>query len=127
MVRAEKFSRQAIQEDARLPVASSLHPQLQRLLDLKQKSLLRANLLVVFSVILALVLSDFPNNRANPLLAIPALIAMIGTADTIRNMRRVYSFYHGGVILCIYMDLMAVVLIVFLLIYPYSHFLTSAH
>ena len=109
-----------------MPIASSLPKQLQRLIDVKQKSLLRANLLVLSSVVVALILSKFPNNEANPLLILPAFLAMVGTVDTIRNMRRVYSFYHGGVILCIYMDLMAIVMILFLLVYPYSHFLTSS-
>ena len=99
--------------------------QLSRLLDLRRKSLLRANLLVIFSVLAALFLSDFPLNRPNLFLVFPALAAMAGTADTVRNMRRVYSFYHAGVILCVYMDLMAVCLIFFFLLYPYSSFLTS--
>jgi len=30
-----------------------------------------------------------------------------------------WNFYHGGVILCIYMDLMAISLILFFLICPY--------
>ena len=102
------------------------HTQLSRLLDLKQKSLLRANLLVVLSLLAALPLSDFPHNRANLLLLIPAFFAVAGTVDTVRNMRRVYSFYHAGVILCIYMDLMAVFMILFFLVYPYSHFLASS-
>ncbi len=100
--------------------------QLRRFLDLKQRSLLRANLLVVLSLAAALILSDFPHNRPTLLLALPAFFAMAGTVDTVRNMRRVYSFYHAGVILCIYMDLMAIVMILFFLIYPYSRFLASS-
>ncbi len=100
--------------------------QFSRLLDPKQKSLLRANLLVVLSLLAALLLSDFPHNRATLLLLIPAVFAVIGTADTVRNMRRVYSFYHAGVILCVYMDLMALAMILFFLVYPYSHFLASS-
>ncbi len=102
------------------------NPQLTRLFDPRQKSLLRANLLVIASVLAALFLSDFPHNRPTLLLVLPAFAAMAGTVDTVRNMRRVYSFYHAGVILCIYMDLMAVILILFFLLYPYSHFLASS-
>lgn len=109
-----------------MPIASSLPTQLQRLLDPKQKSLLRGNLLVVLSLVVALVISDFPNNRPNLFLILPMFTAVIGTADTVRNMRRVYSFYHGGVIFCIYMDLMALAMIAFFLFYPYSHFLASS-
>lgn len=104
---------------------SPLSP-LGRFLDPKQKSLLRANLIVALSFGVALVLSDFPNNRANLFLLLPTLTAAVGTFDTIRNMRRRYSFYHAGVILCIYMDLMVLAMMVFFLIYPYSKFLTSS-
>lgn len=34
-------------------------------------------------------------------------------------MRKRWGFYHGGVVLCIYMDLMALTLILFFLLYPY--------
>lgn len=102
-------------------------PKLRRFLDVRQKSLLRANLLVIVSFLVALVLSDFPHNRPTLLLLLPAFSAMAGTGDTVRNMRRVYSFYHGGVILCVYMDLMALAMILFFLVYPYSHFLASSH
>ena len=37
-------------------------------------------------------------------------------------MQRRWSFYHAGVILCVYMDLMAMCTILFFLIYPYTHF-----
>lgn len=94
--------------------------------DLRRRSLTRANLIVVFSLIAAIFLSDFPHNRATLLLVVPTLFAILGTADTVRNMRRRWSFYHAGVILCIYMDLMAVAMILFFLVYPYTHFLTSS-
>ncbi len=96
-----------------------------RVLDLRFRSLLRGNVLVLFSLVAAVLLSDFPHNRATPLLALPALLSLLGTAETVRCIRKRWSFYHAGVILCIYMDLMAVSLILFFLIYPYSHFLGS--
>lgn len=108
-------------------MSSPSSTQLSRLLDLKQKSLLRANLLVVLSFFAAVLLSDFPHNRATLLLIIPTVFVVLGTADTVRNMRRVYSFYHAGVILCVYMDLMVLAMILFFLVYPYSHFLASSH
>ena len=94
--------------------------------DLRRRSLLRANLLVAFSFVFAVYLSDFPHNRATPLLALPALVALAGTFETARCMRRRWSFYHAGVILCIYMDLMAIAAILFFLVYPYTHFLSSS-
>lgn len=64
-------------------------------------------------------LSDFPHGHATPLLVLPTAVAFLGTADTIRCMQRRWNFYHGGVLLCIYMDLMALCLILFFLIAPY--------
>ncbi len=83
------------------------------------RSVLRGNLLVLLSLAAAFVLSDFPHNRTTLLLAIPAVTSLLGTADTIRCMQPRWSFYHGGVVLCIYMDLMAVSMILFFLLYPY--------
>ena len=89
------------------------------LFHLRRRSLLRGNLLVLGSFALAFRLSDFPRSRATPLLAIPALLTLLGTFDTIRCMQPRWSFYHGGVVLCIYMDMMAMLLILFFLFSPY--------
>ncbi len=77
-------------------------------------------MLVAFVV--AVLLSHFPNSIANPLLIFPALVSFWATFETVRCMQRRWSFYHAGVILCVYMDLMAVCTILFFLIYPYTHF-----
>ena len=92
----------------------------------RKRSLLRGCLLVLTSLGAAIFLSDFPHNHATPLLVFPALVAIVGTADTIRCMQRRWSFYHGGVLLLIYMDLMALCMILFLLLYPYAHWLVSS-
>lgn len=92
-----------------------------------KRSILRANLLVLVSLAVALWLADFPENRPNLLIAIPLLTATLGTADTIRCMRPSWSWYHGGVILCVYMDLMVLCMILFSLLYPYSHWLSGSH
>jgi hypothetical protein len=97
-----------------------------RIFNLRRCSLLRGNLVVLLSLAAAFPLSDFPNNRATLLLVFPALLSIAGTLDTIRCMRRRWDFYHGGVLLCIYMDLMAVALILVFLLYPYALWLTSA-
>jgi len=96
-------------------------------LNPRQSSLLRSNLLVLVSLAVAFPLSDFPHNRPTLLLVFPALLAVVGTADTTRCMRKRWSFYHGGVLLCIYMDLMAVALILVFLLYPYALWLSAAH
>jgi hypothetical protein len=41
-------------------------------------------------------------------------------------MRKRWSFYHGGVLLCLYMDLLAITLILFFLLYPYLITLSEA-
>jgi hypothetical protein len=87
--------------------------------NLRRRSLVRGNLLVLGSFAAAFRLSDFPHSRATLLLVIPAVLALIGTVDTARCMQRRWNFYHGGVVLCIYMDMMAMVLILFFLFSPY--------
>ena len=71
------------------------------------------------SVFAAIPISHFPHIRPTLLLLLPSLGTMIGTAETVRCIQRRWSLYHGGVILCIYMDLMAISLVLFLLLYPY--------
>jgi hypothetical protein len=105
------------------PMSPQLSPAL---FNLKRRSLTRGNILVLSSLLGAVLLSDFPHNRATLLLVLPTLVAMVGTAETIRCMRRRWDFYHAGVMLCIYMDLMAFAVIVFMLLYPYGHFLSSS-
>jgi hypothetical protein len=92
----------------------------------RKRSLLRGNLLVLASLAAAIYLSDFPRSRTAPLIVLPALAAIAGTADTVRCMQRRWSLYHGGVLLLIYMDLMALCMILFLLLYPYAGWITSS-
>jgi hypothetical protein len=98
-----------------------------RFFNPRLRSLLRGNLLVLLSLAVSFVLSDFPHNRPTLLLAFPSVTAVLGTVDTIRCMQPRWSFYHGGVLLCVYMDLMAVSMIFFFLLYPYMFWLTSSH
>ena len=93
----------------------------------RHRSLVRGVVIVASSLVIALLLADFPENRANPLLAIPLLTALAGTADTARNMRQRWSWYHGGVVLCLYADLMVLSMIGFFLIYPYATWLSATH
>jgi hypothetical protein len=93
----------------------------------RSRSLVRGCALVLGSVAISLFLSDFPHNRANPLLVFPALAAVLGMADTIRCMQPRWSFYHCGVLLCIYMDLMAICMILFFLLYPYALWDAASH
>ena len=97
------------------------------LLNPRRRSLLRGSTLVLLSLAVSLPLSHFPHNHPTLLIILPALVAIAGTLDTIRCMQRRWNFYHGGVVLCIYMDLMALCLILFLLLYPYMLWIASSH
>ncbi len=87
---------------------------------------MRATSLVLISFFAAAALSHFPHNQANPYILIPTLVAFAGTVDTIRCIRKRWSFYHGGVLLLIYMDLMAVAMILFFLLYPYALWVSAS-
>jgi len=74
---------------------------------------------VLGSLVLSIPLSHYPHIQRAPLLVLPVLIAMAGTLDTVRCMQRRWSFYHAGVILFVYMDLMTLALMMFFLVVPY--------
>ena len=93
----------------------------------RRRSLARGNILVLTSVALAIPLSHFPHLRPSLFLLLPALLALLGTAETIRCIQRRWSLYHGGVLFCIYMDLMAVSLVFFLFLYPYFLWISAGH
>jgi hypothetical protein len=93
----------------------------------RRPSLARGNILVGSSVLAAIFISHFPHIRPTLLLIPPALLSFIGTAETVRCIQRRWSLYHGGVILCIYMDLMAVSLVLFFLFYPYFLWISASH
>jgi hypothetical protein len=49
---------------------------------------------------------------------VPVLLAGWGMFDTARCLERKWSFYHAGVLLLLYSELMILSLAVFLLVYP---------
>lgn len=85
------------------------------------KSLARANGLVWLGVVAAVLLSGFPRVHPDLWLLVPTAMVLAGTVDTLRNIGRRWSFYHAGVLLCVYMDLMAIFLVLFFLLYPYMN------
>ena len=87
--------------------------------NLRRRSLLRGNLLVLGSFAASFRLSDFPHTRATLLLIIPAALAMLGMLDTLRCMQPRRNLYHGGVMLLLFMDMLAICLILFFLFFPY--------
>lgn len=82
---------------------------------------------MVLSLAAAVLMSRFPHLHATPWLVLPVVGCAVGAADTTRCMQRRWSFYHGGVLLCLYMDLLATTLVLFFLIYPYLVWLGEAH
>jgi hypothetical protein len=90
---------------------------------LRSRSLARGTLVVLLSLAAAFYFSGFPQGRRAPILILPALLSFYGTYETIRCLRLRWSFYHGGVLLLVYMDILVVVMIVFLLLYPYTGWL----
>jgi hypothetical protein len=91
--------------------------------NLRKKSLLRGTLLVLGSLALAFFWAGYPETHPEPRLILPTVAAFAGTIDTIRCLRLKWSFYHGGVMLLLYMDTMALAMILFLLLYPYNNWL----
>jgi hypothetical protein len=92
----------------------------------RTRSLIRGSVFVLISLAIATRISDFPHVHTVPWLILPALGCVVGTVDTVRCMQRRWSFYHGGVLLCVYMDLMATTLVLFFLLYPYLLWLAQA-
>jgi len=92
---------------------------MRAILNPRSRSLARGNILVLASLGIALLISHPPFMRATLFLVLPMLGVLWGTVDTIRCMQRRWNLYHGGVILCIYMDLLTITLVGFFLIYPY--------
>ena len=98
------------------------------ILNPRKASPLRGSALVVLSLGAAYLLSGFPDNHATLLLILPAIVAVIGSVDTYRCINHPrWDLYHLGVLLMLYMDLLAIFLILFFLLYPYMLWLTGAH
>jgi hypothetical protein len=107
-----------------VPLPSTLLPSI---LNPRRRSLVRGNVIVLSSLALATLLSGAPHLRTSALLIVPLLGCLIGTVDTVRCLQKRWSFYHGGVLLCLYMDLMAITLVLFFLLYPYFVSSTAGH
>jgi hypothetical protein len=93
------------------------------IIDPRQRSLLRSAILVLGSLLSALLMSGWPDDRASLKLAIPSFVALFGFADTFRCLRSRWNFYHGAVVLMLYMDVMALAIILFLFLYPYGQWI----
>jgi hypothetical protein len=91
--------------------------------NIRATSLVRGTALVVGSLAMALVCVGFPDVHASAWMLIPAAGAVLGTFETTRCLRRRWSFYHGGVLLLLYADILVLAVIFFLLLYPWAQWL----
>ena len=89
-------------------------------LNLRRFSLARGSVLVFGSLLLAYVLTDVADLRPSPLLLLPILLSLAGAAETTRCLRKQWDFYHAGVLLLLYADLMAITLLLFIFFLPYG-------
>lgn len=92
-------------------------------LNLRARSLVRGTILVLASLGASLLLSGFPHVHREWPITFAAFAALWGTFDTLRCLQLRWSFYHGGVLLLLYMDVMALTMIFFLLLYPYAEWI----
>jgi hypothetical protein len=92
-------------------------------LNPRNRSLPRGIVLVLGSLVLSFKLAGFPDAHPSLKLLIPTVAAALGTWDTIRCLRQRWSLYHGAVVILVYMDIMALCMILFLLLYPYERWL----
>jgi hypothetical protein len=87
---------------------------------LQSKSLARGTILALISLGTSFRLSGFPEVHICLWLIAPLLVTCAATWDTVRCLQKRWNFYHGGVILLIYVDLMVLLMISFLLLAPFS-------
>ena len=97
-----------------------MHPAV---FHIRCRSLVRGTLLVLASLGASLIFSGFPQVHTAWPLVFAALAALWGTWETSRCLRLRWSFYHGGVLLLLYMDVTALTMILFLLLYPYAQWI----
>lgn len=86
-------------------------------LNPRNRSLTRSNLLVFGSICFVWPAFRNPVGLCASLLPLAVLVSIIGMLDTARNMRKRWDFYHAGVLLMLYADLMAISLLVFMAVY----------
>ncbi|MFC6644950.1 permease [Granulicella cerasi] len=94
-------------------------PHATAFLDWRLKSPLRGPLVVLANLAVVVALSHFPALRPNLWIALPTLAIALGTWDTLRNLHVRWDMRQAGLVLCVYMDMMALFIALFCLVYPY--------
>ncbi|MFC6647357.1 permease [Granulicella cerasi] len=98
-----------------------------RFLDWRRKSLARANTISFGGFLVSVPLAHFPHLQPAPVLVVPLGIILLGTLDTTRNMKARWDWYHAGVLMCIYADVLMLFLVLFFLICPYLAMGVTGH
>lgn len=86
----------------------------------RRTSLARGVLLALGAMAVSLRLAGFPQAEAfhsSPWHVLLAPVVFWGMIDTARCLRRRWSFYHAGVLLLLYAELMILALVLFLWLY----------
>ncbi len=91
------------------------------LIFLRRKSIARGLVLSLVAFALSLRLAGFPHiedlhGSHWQLLAL--ILGLGGLAETVRCLNRRWNLYHAGILLLIYANLMILVMIAFLVVYP---------
>jgi len=87
---------------------------------LREKSLVRSTTLALGCLWVSFRISGFPEVHECRWLIVPFLLTCVATWDTARCLQKRWGFYHGAVLLLIYVDLMVLLMIAFLLLAPFS-------
>lgn len=91
------------------------------LFRLRQRSLARGVLLALGALAASLRLAGFPfvdAPRASPWQILLAAQAFWGMVETARCLGRRWSFYHAGILILLYSELMILALVLFFWVYP---------
>ncbi len=84
------------------------------------RSLARGTLVTLTCLWVSFHISGFPEIHPCLWLVFPLGLALAGSCDTARCLQKRWNFYHGGVLLLLYVDLMILLMIVVLLLAPFS-------
>ncbi|HEU5351053.1 MAG TPA: permease [Terracidiphilus sp.] len=94
---------------------------LSQVLKVRKKSLVRAILLSLGAFLASLRLAGFPhiaNLHSSPWQILLWFVALWGSVETARCLRRTWTLYHAGVLVLLYTNLLILTLIGFLAVYP---------
>jgi hypothetical protein len=71
---------------------------------------------VIASISLAGPAFKHSSGIGSAVLPLAVILSMVGMVDTARNMRERWDFYHAGVLLMLYADLMTIAMLIFMTI-----------